>query len=140
MPQAQPQDEDPGVQIKPPLAMLAELTHRCPLQCPYCSNPLELVRRSGELSTEEWADVFRQAAGLGALQVHLSGGEPTARKDLPELIAAARAAALYTNLITAGVLLTREALAHLADVGLDHLQLSLQDSDPVNANRIGNFR
>ena len=140
MPQAQPQDEDPGVQIKPPLAMLAELTHRCPLQCPYCSNPLELVRRSGELSTEEWADVFRQAAGLGALQVHLSGGEPTARKDLPELVAAARAAALYTNLITAGVLLTREALAHLADVGLDHVQLSLQDSDPANANRIGNFR
>jgi pyrroloquinoline quinone biosynthesis protein E len=85
-----------------PVAMLTELTHRCPLQCPYCSNPTSLARRSDELSTAEWADIFRQAADLGVLQVHLSGGEPTARTDLPELIAAARECGLYTNLITAG--------------------------------------
>jgi pyrroloquinoline quinone biosynthesis protein E len=126
--------------VKPPLAMLAELTHRCPLQCPYCSNPLELTRRSDELSTEEWGDVFRQAAGLGVLQVHLSGGEPTARKDLPALVAAAHDNGLYTNLITAGVLLTRDALFDLAGQGLDHVQLSIQDSEPVNAERIGHFR
>ena len=100
--------------VKPPLAMLAELTHRCPLQCPYCSNPLELTRRSGELGTEEWSDVFRQAAALGVLQVHLSGGEPTARKDLPALVASAHASGPYTNLITAGVLLTRDGLIDLA--------------------------
>ena len=125
---------------KPPLAMLAELTHRCPLQCPYCSNPLELVRRSGELTTSEWLDAFRQAAGLGVLQVHLSGGEPTARSDLEALVAGARSAGLYSNLITAGVLLTREKLARLAECGLDHLQLSLQDSEPGNAERIGHFK
>ena len=120
--------------------MLAELTHRCPLQCPYCSNPLELTRRSDELDTDEWCDVFRQAAQLGVLQVHLSGGEPTARKDLPDLVVAARDAGLYTNLITAGVLLTREGLLELAARGLDHVQLSIQDSEPVNAERIGNFK
>lgn len=124
---------------KPPLAMLAELTHRCPLQCPYCSNPLELTRRSDELDTEEWRDVFRQAAALGVLQVHLSGGEPTARKDLPTLVAAARDCGLYTNLITAGVLLTREGLFDLVQQGLDHVQLSIQDSEPANAERIGHL-
>lgn len=125
---------------KPPLAMLAELTHRCPLQCPYCSNPVELARRSGELSTEEWSDVFQQAGAMGVLQVHLSGGEPTARKDLPRLVAAAHSAGLYTNLITAGVLLTRTSLGRLVDAGLDHVQLSVQDSDADNADRIGNYR
>jgi pyrroloquinoline quinone biosynthesis protein E len=126
--------------LKPPLAMLAELTHRCPLQCPYCSNPLELTRRSDELETEEWADVFRQAAALGALQVHLSGGEPTARKDLPALVAAAHGCGLYTNLITAGVLLSRDGLVELAAQGLDHVQLSIQDSEPVGAERIGHLQ
>jgi pyrroloquinoline quinone biosynthesis protein E len=120
--------------------MLAELTHRCPLQCPYCSNPLELVRRSGELETGEWREVFRQAAALGALQVHLSGGEPTARADLAEIIAGARDAGLYTNLITAGVLLTRGSLASYLAAGLDHVQLSIQDSGAAGADRIGNFR
>ena len=133
---------DSGAQtpvLKPPLAMLAELTHRCPLQCPYCSNPLELARRSDELTTAEWVDVFEQAAALGVLQVHLSGGEPTARSDLQEIVAAARAAGLYSNLITAGVLLTRPRLEELVEVGLDHVQLSIQDSDPANAERIGNY-
>lgn len=126
--------------VRPPLAMLAELTHRCPLHCPYCSNPLELTRRSDELTTEEWSDAFHQAAALGVLQIHLSGGEPTARKDLPALVAAAHACGLYTNLITAGVLLTRDGLFELAKRGLDHVQLSIQDSEPTNAERIGHQR
>ena len=120
--------------------MLAELTHRCPLQCPYCSNPLELTRRSAELSAEEWGDVFLQAAALGVLQVHLSGGEPTARADLAQIIGDASRAGLYTNLITAGVLLTRESLSAYKNVGLDHVQLSIQDSEATNAERIGNFK
>ena len=140
MPQADTKDAGSQARLKPPLAILAELTHRCPLQCPYCSNPLELVRRGEELACEEWIDVFRQSAALGALQVHLSGGEPTARKDLPELIGGARAAGLYTNLITAGVMLTRESLARYVACGLDHLQLSLQDSNPEGTERIGNYR
>ena len=125
---------------KPPVAMLAELTHRCPLQCPYCSNPLELSKRSDELATAEWIDIFQQAADLGVLQVHLSGGEPTARRDLPDLIAAARAANIYTNLITAGVLLSEEKLARYMAAGLDHVQLSFQDSEPGNANKIGGYK
>ena len=91
-----------------PIGLLAELTHRCPLQCPYCSNPLELERANTELSTQEWQKVMRQAAALGILQIHLSGGEPTARRDLEEIVKAASEAGLYTNLITAAVLLTRE--------------------------------
>ncbi|HEY9550074.1 MAG TPA: radical SAM protein, partial [Kiloniellaceae bacterium] len=112
-----------------PLAILAELTHRCPLQCPYCSNPLALEAASAELSTDDWKRVIAEAAELGALQIHFSGGEPTARRDLEALVAAASQAGLYTNLITAGVLLSRERLADLAKAGLDHLQLSFQDSE-----------
>lgn len=119
--------------------MLAELTHRCPLQCPYCSNPLELTRRSDELTADEWGDIFQQAAHLGVLQVHLSGGEPTARKDLPQIIRDANAAGLYTNLITAGVLMGREGVLRYVEAGLDHVQLSIQDSEPQNADLIGNF-
>lgn len=123
-----------------PVGMLAELTHRCPLQCPYCSNPLELERSNTELSTADWQRVMRQAAQLGILQVHLSGGEPTARKDLEEIIATAAQSGLYTNLITAGVLLTKERLQGLADIGLDHVQLSIQDVDPENADRIAAYK
>lgn len=125
--------------LEPPLAMLAELTHRCPLQCPYCSNPIALSPRSGELDTAEWADILSQAAALGVLQVHLSGGEPTARKDLAAIISAAKNAGIYTNLITAGVLLTRPRLEEYRAAGLDHVQISIQDSEPENANRIGNY-
>ncbi len=125
---------------KPPLAMLAELTHRCPLQCPYCSNPLDLARRSDELSADTWCDVFRQAADLGVLQVHLSGGEPTARSDLPRIVSGAHEVGLYTNLITAGVLLTPETLRELVAAGLDHVQISLQGSDVGNAELIANFK
>ena len=122
-----------------PIGLLAELTYRCPLQCPYCSNPLEM-ERGNELSAEEWCQVFRQAAELGVLQLHLSGGEPTLRLDLEEILEGAVAAGLYTNLITSGVTLTRERLERLAKVGLDHVQLSIQDVDPDNAQRICGYK
>ena len=127
-----------GVPI--PMALLAELTHRCPLKCPYCSNPLELTRRSNELSTAAWIDVFQQAAAMGVLHVHLSGGEPASRRDLEDLTEGARAAGLYTNLITSGVGLTRDRLKALADRGLDHVQLSVQGVDAETADRIGGFK
>ena len=123
----------------PPMAMLAELTHRCPLQCPYCSNPVELERASRELDTATWRRVLDEAAELGILQVHFSGGEPTARRDLEELVGHASGLGLYTNLITAGVLLDEARIAALAAAGLDHVQLSFQDSEALNANRIGGF-
>jgi pyrroloquinoline quinone biosynthesis protein E len=123
-----------------PVGMLCELTHRCPLQCPYCSNPTDLERVASELTTAEWQDVMRQAGELGILQVHLSGGEPTVRKDLEEILDAAVKAGLYTNLITAGVTINRERLMKLAEIGLDHVQLSIQDVDPENADRISAYK
>src|SRR5262245_32203927 len=104
--------ESPGAasEVGPPLALLAELTHRCPLRCPYCSNPLELAGSSAELPAPIWLDVFAQAGRMGMLQVHLSGGEPAARRDLETLVQGARAAGLYTNLITSGLLLDRARL------------------------------
>ena len=98
------------MKIPAPIGLLAELTHRCPLQCPYCSNPIDLDRKSSELDTATWKRVFSEAAALGVLQVHLSGGEPSARPDLAEIIAHARAEGLYTNLITSGVLLNEKGL------------------------------
>lgn len=123
-----------------PLGLLAELTYRCPLQCPYCSNPLEMSKVSEELSAREWGNVFSQAARLGVLQVHLSGGEPAVRQDLEEILESAVGAGLYTNLITSGVTLTRERLKRLAGLGLDHVQLSIQDVDPANAEKISNYK
>jgi PqqA peptide cyclase len=120
-----------------PLGLLAELTHRCPLGCPYCSNPLALDR--DELDTATWARVFREAAGLGVLQVHLSGGEPAARHDLAEITAAAHEAGLYTNLITSAVGLTPKRFAALADTGLDHVQISIQDHEPNSADHIAGY-
>jgi pyrroloquinoline quinone biosynthesis protein E len=122
-----------------PIGLLAELTHRCPLQCPYCSNPVELERPNGELDPATWARVFEEARALGVLQLHLSGGEPTARPDLEAILEAAVGAGLYTNLITSGVLMDRARLSRLAAIGLDHVQLSIQDSDIVNADRIGHY-
>ncbi|WP_323766781.1 pyrroloquinoline quinone biosynthesis protein PqqE [Antarctobacter sp.] len=125
---------------RPPIAMLAELTHRCPLSCPYCSNPLELTLQDRELSTDIWIDVFRQAADLGVLQLHLSGGEPASRRDLVDLVTAAREAGLYTNLITSGIGLTQKRLRELDAAGLDHIQLSLQGTDAEMADEIGGYR
>ena len=119
--------------------MLLELSHRCPLQCPYCSNPLALERAAGELDTATWLRVLDEAAALGVLQVHFSGGEPTVRRDLPELVARAAERQLYSNLITSGVLLDRAAVGRLANAGLDHVQLSFQDVDPASADRIGGY-
>lgn len=125
--------------IPPPIGLLAELTHRCPLRCPYCSNPLNLAAQRDELSTAEWARVFEEAAGLGVLHLHLSGGEPAARRDLAELVAHAAEAGLYSNLITSGVMLDEARLAALTEAGLDHVQLSVQDSQPGSADRIAGF-
>lgn len=125
--------------IPPPLGLLAELTHRCPLACPYCSNPLTLDGRCDELDTATWARVFHEAAALGVLQVHLSGGEPAARRDLVEIVAAARTAGLYANLITSAVGLAANTLGRLADGGLDHVQISIQDDGAADADRIAGY-
>ncbi|MFC0547298.1 pyrroloquinoline quinone biosynthesis protein PqqE [Kutzneria chonburiensis] len=123
-----------------PLGLLAELTHRCPLHCPYCSNPVELVTRADELDTLTWQRVFDEARELGVLQMHMSGGEPLARPDLPELLGHASGLGCYTNLVTSGLGLTAERLADLVDRGLDHVQLSVQDSDRANANLIAGVK
>lgn len=119
-----------------PLAVIAEVTHRCPLHCVYCSNPLQLAGTESELSTEEWTRVFQQAGKLGMLHAHFTGGEPLARADLTELISAARAAGLYTNLITSGIGLNEPRLQALVGAGLDHIQISFQDSREDAANWI----
>ena len=112
-----------------PVGLLAELTHRCPLGCPYCSNPLELDARERELDTASWSQVFSEAAAIGVLQLHLSGGEPASRRDLVELVAHAASLGLYTNLITSGIGLNQASVTKLAEAGLDHVQLSIQDSE-----------
>jgi len=125
-----------GVDIEPPLALLAELTHRCPLRCPYCSNPLDLSRASAELDTVTWKRVLSEAAALGVLQVHFSGGEPLVRRDLAELVRPAAGVGLYGNLITSGIRLDADRLASLVEAGLEHIQLSVQDSDIAAGDRI----
>ena len=122
--------------ISNPLALIAEVTHRCPLHCVYCSNPMQLAETKSELSAEEWTSVFQQSGRLGMLHAHFTGGEPLARTDLTELIAAARAAGLYTNLITSGIGLNEQRLKALVDAGLDHIQISFQDSREEAANWI----
>jgi pyrroloquinoline quinone biosynthesis protein E len=122
--------------IPNPLALIAEVTHRCPLHCVYCSNPLQLAGTESELSTEQWTSIFQQSGKLGMLHAHFTGGEPLARQDLTELIAAARAAGLYTNLITSGIGLGEQRLAVLVAAGLDHIQVSFQDSREDSANWI----
>jgi len=123
-----------------PTTLLAELTHRCPLHCPYCSNPLELIRGEAELSTDDWKRVFGQARELGVLQLGLSGGEPLVRKDLEELAAHARSIGLYSTLVTSGLGLTRKRAQALKDAGLEHVQISIQDADTANAERIAGVR
>ena len=126
--------------IDPPLALLAEVTHRCPLQCPYCSNPLELERAGSELDTATWKRVLSEAAALGAMQVHFSGGEPLARRDLEELVRHAVSVGLYTNLITSAVTLTAARLETLVAAGIDHVQISFQDVDDMAGDRVAGFK
>jgi len=127
-------------QISNPLALIAELTHRCPLHCVYCSNPLELTKREKELTRDTWVRVLGQAAQLGVLQVDFTGGEPLARPDLVELIAAARAEGLYASLITSGLPLDEKRLDALASAGLDHLQLSFQGAHEESAAEFSGTR
>ena len=122
-----------------PYTLIAELTYRCPLRCPYCSNPTNLAAHDGELSTDEWTRVLGEAEALGVVQVHFTGGEPLARKDLEQLVARARELELYSNLVTSGVPLTKERLAGLAERGLDHVQVSIQSARPERADVIAGY-
>ena len=123
-----------------PLGLLAELTYRCPLGCPYCSNPTSLRHDGTELTTDEWQRVIGEAAGLGVLHVHFSGGEPLLHPGLVELVATARAAGLYTNLLTSGIPFSRATAASLRAAGLDHVQLSLQSDEAALADTIAGRR
>src|SRR5437660_3947053 len=122
-----------------PYALLAELTYRCPLHCPYCSNPTR-ARNDGELTTDEWRRVFRDAPGRGVVQLGFSGGEPLVRRDLAELVRDAREARLYTNLITSGVGLDKSRASELREAGLDSVQLSFQSDDVDLADEIAGAR
>jgi pyrroloquinoline quinone biosynthesis protein E len=133
-------DAPAAAKIAPPVSLLAELTHRCPLQCPYCSNPLALDKAGVELDTATWRRVIEEGHALGVLQTHFSGGEPTLRRDLADLVRHAVDLGQYTNLITAAVLLDQAKVEALADAGLDHVQISIQDSQSANANRIGGYK
>lgn len=119
-----------------PTTLVAELTHRCPLHCPYCSNPLEMNRAEEELSTDDWKRVLTQARELGVLQLGLSGGEPLVRRDLEELAAHAHGLGLYTTLVTSGLGLTPSRAEKLREAGLEHVQISIQDSDITTAEWI----
>jgi pyrroloquinoline quinone biosynthesis protein E len=130
-------DASAGLEI--PIGLLAEVTHRCPLQCPYCSNPVALEKPGAEMSAAEWARVFDEAAALGILQVHISGGEPLARRDVTEIVAAARSSGLYVNLITAAVNLTAERADALVEAGVEHVQISLQDATEEGCNTVTNY-
>jgi pyrroloquinoline quinone biosynthesis protein E len=121
----------------PPMGLILEVTHRCPLQCPYCSNPLELERANAELDTASWLNVLDQAAEIGILQVHFTGGEPLSRRDIVDLVAHANARGLYTNIITSGVTLDDRMMANLMRAGVDHIQLSFQDVDPAENDFFG---
>jgi PqqA peptide cyclase len=112
----------------PPLWLLAELTYRCPLHCVFCFNPVDFATQEQELSTDDWLRVLRQGREMGAVQLGLSGGEPLLRDDLEIIVAEARRLGYYSNLLTSGVGLTEARAAALKEAGLDHVQLSFQDS------------
>ena len=120
-----------------PLWLLAELTYRCPLQCPYCSNPVEIAKYKDELSTRDWIRVLGEARKMGATQLGLSGGEPLVRQDLEEIIAEARRLGYYSNLITSGVGMDEKRVAAFKEAGLDHIQISFQASDEELNNYLG---
>ena len=121
---------NPPSEVPRPRALLAEVTYRCPLQCPYCSNPLELARFRDELDTATWVRVFEEAAELGVAQLHLSGGEPLVRRDILDLIRAARGLELYSNMSTGATVASESMIEQLREAGLDHLQVSLLDTEP----------
>jgi PqqA peptide cyclase len=123
-----------------PLSLLCELTYRCNLQCPYCYNPLDLRRYDDELRASEWERVIREAAAMGVVQVHFSGGEPTLYPKLDRLVAAAHEAGLYSNLITQGTFLDDALLDRLLQAGLDHVQISVQADEPALADEIAGAR
>jgi pyrroloquinoline quinone biosynthesis protein E len=118
----------PAAQPGPPLWLLAELTYRCPLHCVFCYNPVDFALNSAELSTDDWLRVLREARAAGSVQCGFSGGEPMLRDDLEVLVAEAHRLGFYTNLLTSGVGLTEARAAALKQAGLDHIQLSFQDS------------
>lgn len=123
-----------------PYTLIAELTYRCPLHCAYCSNPVDYASATGaELSTDDWLRILGEAEALGVVQVHFTGGEPLARKDLESLVARARALGLYANLITSGVPLTRARMQALADAGIDNVQLSVQHADAEGTRRVADL-
>ncbi len=117
-----------NLKITPPRWLLAELSYKCPLQCPYCSNPLDYAKHSSEINTEDWKRVLSQARKMGAVQLGFSGGEPLTRQDLPELVQHARQLGYYSNLITSGYGLTEDKIIQLKEAGLDHIQVSIQAS------------
>ena len=123
-----------------PLWLLAEVTYRCPLQCPYCSNPLDFASNQAELTTAEWASVLQQGRAMGAAQLGFSGGEPLVRNDLAELISEARHLGYYSNLITSGIGLTESRVREFLDAGLDHIQVSFQAADPELNNAVAGSR
>jgi pyrroloquinoline quinone biosynthesis protein E len=123
-----------------PLSILCELTYRCNLQCPYCYNPIDLDAYRNELDTEQWMRVLAEAADLGVVQAHFSGGEPTLRRDLAQLVKHASGAGLYTNLITQGTFLSDDLLDRLLDNGLDHVQISIQAPEEALGDRIAGTR
>ncbi|HEU0129013.1 MAG TPA: radical SAM protein, partial [Pseudonocardiaceae bacterium] len=122
-----------------PLGLLAELTYRCPLHCPYCSNPVA-VEQTAELTLQEWLGVLEEARQLGVLQLHLTGGEPLAHPDLTQLVARARDLGFYVNLVTSGVGLDERRATELVQAGLDHVQLSIQDADRTAADEVAGAR
>lgn len=126
--------------VEPPYSLLAELTHRCPLHCPYCSNPLEMALMESELSTEEWCRVLSEAANLGVVEVHFSGGEPLLRDDLVTLIDHANSLEMYTNLITSGIGLTDEKAVRLREAGLANVQISFQAGEAQLSDIIGGYK
>lgn len=129
----------PTAAIPAPMGILAELTHRCPLACPHCSNPLTLEPRGAELDTETWKRVLSEATAMGALHVHLSGGEPTARRDIVELTRHCAEIGLYSNLITSGIGVSETLFASLVEAGLDHVQLSFQGATGETNDRLGGY-
>src|SRR5690348_7870087 len=119
-----------------PLGLLAELTYACPLHCPYCSNPLNLGDYQEELTTQQWLRVIAEAAELGVLQLHLSGGEPLLRRDLVDLVRFASGHGMYTNLITSASGLSSRRAELLRAAGLDHVQISIQADEQALSDRI----